>query len=88
MGIQNSTFRAPAYKRVDIGLNYRLYKNEQRHPNPYSLKNAWLGVDVFNIMDINNVNSYYWIADDSNHMYAVPNFLTGRMLNVKFTLEF
>ena len=88
IGIRDNSFRAPAYRRVDIGLNYRLYKNERRKPNPYSLKNVWLGIDCFNVLGINNVNSYYWITDDSNNQYAVPNFLTGRMLNVKFTLEF
>lgn len=87
-GIQGSSFRAPAYKRVDIGLNYRIYKNERRTPNPYSLKNAWIGIDAFNVLGINNVNSYYWITDNSNHQFAVPNFLTGRMLNAKLTFEF
>lgn len=86
-GIQYSNFRAPAYRRVDIGLNYRAYKNEQRKPNPYSIKNVWLGIDFFNALGINNVNSYYWVTDVTSHQYAVPNFLTGRMLNAKITVE-
>ena len=87
-GIEHNDFRAPAYKRVDIGLSYRLYKNEKRKPAPTDIKNAWIGLDIFNILGINNVNSYYWITDVSNNMYAVPNFLTGRLLNVKLNLEF
>ena len=87
-GLEYQNFRAPAYRRVDIGLNYRLYKNEQKKPEPYSVKNIWVGVDAFNILGINNVNSYYWVTDVTNHMYAVPNFLTGRRLNVRFLIDF
>ena len=87
-GLEYQNFRAPAYRRVDIGLNYRLYKNEQKKPEPYSVKNIWVGVDAFNILGINNVNSYYWVTDVTNHMYAVPNFLTGRRLNMRFLIDF
>ena len=37
---------------------------------------------------INNVNSYYWITDVTNQQYAVPNYLTGRLINAKVTFEF
>lgn len=84
-------FRAPAYKRVDIGMSYRLLNNEDRHLRKGflgSVKNAWLGIDAFNIMDIKNVSSYYWITDITNTRYAVPNYLTGRLFNVRLTLDF
>lgn len=95
---QRHTFRAPAYKRVDLGLNYRVPLKWQR--NRYDVtagkvygkrrwvKNVWLGVDCFNLLDIQNVNSYYWVTDITNTRYAVPNFLTGRQLNVRFSVEF
>lgn len=86
--VEYNSFRAPAYKRVDIGMGYRLYKNEKRKPSPMEIKNAWLGIDVFNVLGINNVNSYYWVTDVTNRQYAVPNYLTGRLLNVKLNLEF
>jgi len=84
-------FRAPPYRRVDLGMNYRLLNNEDHHLRSgfYSmLKNTWLGVDVFNVLGINNVNSYYWITDITNNRYAIPNYLTGRLLNVRLLLEF
>ena len=68
-------------------MGYRLYKNEKRKPSPMEIKNAWLGIDVFNVLGINNVNSYYWVTDVTNRQYAVPNYLTGRLLNVKLNLE-
>lgn len=82
-------FRAPAYKRVDIGLNYALVKPLAEGYNRRRLiKEAWLGVDVFNLLDIANVSSYYWVTDVNNIQYAVPNYLTRRQFNVHLTLEF
>ena len=72
-------------------MSYRLLNNEDRHIRSgwqKALKNAWLGLDAFNLLDINNVNSYYWVTDITNHQYAVPNYLTGRMLNLRLLLEF
>lgn len=85
-GREKETFRAPAYKRVDIGLSYKIW-DWQNHPHIYGksgfFKDAWLGVDCFNLLGINNVNSYYWITDVTGTQYAVPNYLTGRQLNVR-----
>ena len=89
-GRESQVFTAPAYKRVDIGMSYRLLDNEQKtHRGGVLkyLKNVWLGIDAFNLLDINNVNSYYWISDISNNQYAVPNYLTGRQMNVKILVE-
>ncbi len=80
-------FRAPAYKRVDIGMSYRAFDNE-KHDKKTLLKNIWLGVDCLNLLGINNVNSYYWITDVTNQQYAVPNYLTGRQINVRASFEF
>ena len=89
-GRESQVFTAPAYKRVDIGMSYRLLNNEERFFRTgvrRYLKNVWLGIDAFNLLGINNVNSYYWISDISNNLYAVPNFLTGRQLNCKVVVE-
>ncbi len=89
-GREKHIFRAPAYKRVDIGMSYRLLNNEE-HKYRYGisryLKNVWLGIDAFNLLDINNVNSYYWVSDIYNHNYAVPNYLTGRQINLRVLVE-
>lgn len=87
-GIQYSSFRAPAYKRVDVGLSYRVFDGTQNGKKRSAIKDAWLGVDAFNVLGINNVNSYYWVTDVNNNQYAVPNYLTGRVLNVRFLLDF
>lgn len=83
-------FRAPSYKRVDVGLSYRLIDNEDKHLHRFGrhIKNAWLGLDAFNLLGIKNVNSYYWVTDITNTQYAVPNYLTGRQINVRLSIDF
>ena len=85
------TLRAPAYKRVDVGMNYRLLNNEDKKLTSgfkRFFKNIWIGVDCFNLLDINNVNSYYWVTDINDHQYAVPNYLTGRQINARLSIDF
>lgn len=82
-------FRAPAYKRVDVGMSYYIikpnsYKRDGRHR---VLKSCIVGVDCFNIFGFSNVNSYYWVTDINNVQYAVPNFLTGRLINARLSIR-
>ena len=89
-GLERLNFRAPAYKRVDIGMSYRLLDNEdgdKRGRLARCFKNVWLGIDCFNLLDISNVSSYYWVTDVSNQQYAVPNYLTGRQVNGRILIE-
>lgn len=89
-GLEKQVFRAPAYKRVDIGMNYRLLDNEDGcNPHKWArpFRNIWLGLDGFNILGINNVSSYYWVTDVTNQQYAVPNYLTGRQINFRILVE-
>ena len=80
-------FRAPAYKRADIGMSYRLLDNDKRTRKSI-FRNIWLGIDCLNLLGINNVNSYYWVTDVTSQQYAVPNYLTGRQINVRASFEF
>lgn len=80
-----NSFRAPAYRRVDLGMSYRLLDNTKK-AKPI-IKNVWLGLECLNLFGINNVNSYYWITDVTNAQYAVPNYLTGRLLNARVTMD-
>lgn len=85
------TLRAPAYKRVDVGMSYRLLNNEDRHIQRgigRCFKNIWIGIDCFNLLGIDNVNSYYWVTDINDNQYAVPNYLTGRQLNARLSFDF
>ncbi|MCM1021237.1 MAG: TonB-dependent receptor [Muribaculum sp.] len=85
-------FRTPAYKRVDLGFSYALLSplgdGESRGGALKHIKSVWLGLDFFNLFDISNVNSYYWVTDVNNIQYAVPNYLTRRQVNVRLTIDF
>ena len=85
-GLEHQQFRAPAYKRADIGMSFLAYQNEQR--SNFGLRRIWLSVEGLNILGISNVNSYYWVTDVTNQQYAVPNYLTGRQINGKVIVEF
>ena len=91
-GLEGQNFRAPAYKRADIGINYLLLgetDNSQKAQNSrWGFKRLWVGLDCLNLFGISNVNSYYWVTDVSNMQWAVPNYLTGRQLNGKVIVEF
>lgn len=85
-----SYFRVPAYKRVDAGVSYQLVGGDDSQTSGFlkNFKSVWLGVDVFNLFDISNVSSYYWVTDVNEMQYAVPNYLTGRQLNVRLSINF
>ena len=85
-GIEQQSFRAPAYKRADVGMAWLAYKRAQRYA--FNVQRIWIGLDCLNLFGISNVNSYYWVTDVTNRQWAVPNYLTGRQLNGKITVEF
>ena len=89
-GIEHQTFRAPAYKRADIGMSWlAVGKPEGSKPQggKMKLQRIWIGLDCLNLFGISNVNSYYWVTDVTNRQWAVPNYLTGRQINGKVTIE-
>jgi hypothetical protein len=85
-------FRMPAYKRVDVGLSYALISppedNGSSDIRRKAIKSMWIGLDCFNLLDISNVSSYYWVTDVNSIQYAVPNYLTRRQLNVRLSIDF
>ncbi|MBO4611680.1 MAG: carboxypeptidase-like regulatory domain-containing protein [Bacteroidaceae bacterium] len=87
-GLEKQAFRAPAYKRIDIGMNYRALNNTDRHLKHNAVKNIWLGLDCFNIFGFSNVSGYFWVNDVVGNQFAVPNYLTGRMINARVLIEF
>jgi len=90
-GRASGIFRTPAYKRVDLGAS-RVWTRDncrfmrQRYWRHF--KEISLGLDVFNLLDNENVNSYYWVTAIDNMQFAVPNFLSSRMLSLSLTARF
>ncbi|QZT37769.1 TonB-dependent receptor [Halosquirtibacter xylanolyticus] len=77
-------FKMPMYKRVDVGFSRTLLgKGKSKW-----FKEAWIAFDIFNMFDMSNTISYYWITDINNNQYGVPNYLTGRLYNVSLMFSF
>lgn len=79
--------RLPDYKRVDVGLKKIIIQNSKT--NHKLVKEMEVGLDIFNIFNIQNVISNQWLRDVySGNIYGVPNRLTGRFFNANFYIKF
>ena len=80
------------YIRIDIGFSALLLdseKSNRRSHSPFrNFENIWATVEVFNLIDRDNTISYLLIKDFSNTVFAMPNRLTPRLLNVKLVARF
>jgi len=85
-----ATGKIPPYRRVDLGISKQLIGNKPlSESNPFRfIKDFWITLEVFNLLDINNTISHIWVSDIYGRMYAVPNYLTGRRLNLKIKINF
>lgn len=89
--IYSDNYYIPAYRRVDIGFSKDfLDKNATHKPKALAkyFSSFTLYAEVFNLLNINNTVSYLWLKDVDNNQFAVPNYLTGRQLNLKLILKF
>ena len=89
-----SKFRIPSYKRVDAGFAIVLKEAGKKQTGALKhFKQVLITAELFNMLDINNTISYMWVKTVENSFnqsiqYAVPNYLTGRRLNVKLSIDF
>jgi hypothetical protein len=82
-------FRIPPYRRVDIGFSKEVFAGKRGY-RPSYLKGAeslWLSLEVFNLLEVSNTISYTLLKDFSNNIYGVPNYLTGRRINLRLILK-
>ena len=87
----SADFNIPPYKRVDIGFS-KDFLDDEAMKKPRFLDKYFSSfsayVEVFNLLNINNTVSYLWLKDIDNIQYAIPNYLTGRQLNLKLIIKF
>jgi len=78
------TFRAPPYRRADIGFIKVLKGNWTQ-----KFEEVWVSVEIFNLLQARNTVSYLWVRDVSaSGQYAVPNYMLGRLVNLKTHIDF
>ncbi len=88
---RKDTGRMPSYQRVDIGFSKQLIGENTNfsEESPFRhFESVWITAEVFNLLEISNTISYYWIKDVENQFYAIPNYLTSRLINLKLIARF
>lgn len=90
--VYRNPYRFKPYHRVDIGFGFQLWKHEWRDRKPRHFlrftRNTWASLEVFNLMKVANEASNTWIKAITNVQYAIPNYLTGRRINVRIRMDF
>ncbi|MBC6997876.1 carboxypeptidase-like regulatory domain-containing protein [Cytophaga sp. FL35] len=88
----NYQSRLRDYKRADLGISYIFADGNKSYP-----KGHWLhkfeelsaGLELFNMFNIQNSITNTWVRDvESKNQYAIPNFMTGRVLNLRVRMRF
>ena len=75
---------------MDIGFSRIIKESDFISKNKFFnfFETATISAEIYNLLGIRNTGSYIWITDSSNNKYAVPNYLTSRLLNLKLSVEF
>ena len=84
--------RLKDYKRADLGISHIFVGTDKTYPKEHWLhefKELSVGFEVFNLFNNQNSITNTWVRDvDSKNEYAIPNFMTSRVLNLRFKMRF
>ncbi|NNK19611.1 MAG: TonB-dependent receptor [Maribacter sp.] len=84
--------RLKDYKRADLGISHIFVGADKTYPKEHWLhefKELSVGFEVFNLFNNQNSITNTWVRDvDSKNEYAIPNFMTSRVLNLRFKMRF
>ena len=80
------------YKRADLGISHIFVGGETKYPKNHwlsNLKELSVGVEVFNLFNNQNSITNTWVRDvESKQQFAIPNFMTSRVLNLRLKMRF
>ncbi|MFN3529229.1 MAG: TonB-dependent receptor [Bacteroidia bacterium] len=85
------TLRMPPYRRVDIGFSKLIIGEGAKKPGEgwaKHIKSLWINAEVFNLLQVNNTISYLWVLDTEGFLQNIPNYLTGRLINIRLVASF
>ena len=83
--------RLPDYKRADIGFQFVVVDAKKQFQSGWKkpFKELSFGFEIFNVFDVQNSITNTWVRDVySKRQYAIPNYLTPRVFNVRTTMKF
>jgi len=81
----------PDYKRADVGFSYVLVDKDRQFESGWlsAFKELNVGFEIFNVFDAQNSITNTWVRDVyTKRQFGIPNFLTGRVFNVKMGMRF
>lgn len=99
---RDDILKTPSYRRVDLGLSRELFyarnerlkdiaegkiESEADDDKTRFFKSGFVSLEFFNLLGINNTINHTWIEAVNGRQYAIPNFLTGRRINLKLVLK-
>jgi len=80
------------YKRADLGISYIFVGADKKFPKKHWLhrfKELSAGFELFNMFNNQNSITNTWVRDaDSKNQFAIPNFMTSRVLNLRIKMRF
>lgn len=83
--------RLPDYKRADVGFQFVLVDANKQFEKGWKkpFKELALGAEIFNIFNVSNSITNTWVRDAyTKRQYAIPNYLTPRVFNIRATMRF
>ena len=76
------------FKRIDIGASRTFSAKTDKWMKNSKHVDSWtIQFDVFNLVGWKNENSYYWVTAIKGLQLPCPNYLTGRMFNLKLDVK-
>lgn len=79
------------YKRADVGFSYAIVDRDKAYNANWknAFKELTIGVEVFNMFNVQNSITNTWVRDVySKRQYAIPNYLSPRVFNVRLSMKF
>ena len=79
------------YRRADLGISYVLVDQNRTYTSKWKqkFKELTIGIEIFNMFDAQNTITNTWVRDVySKRQFAIPNFLTPRVFNVRLSTRF
>ena len=79
------------YRRADVGFSKVFIDNSAGNSNKgwfKSFKELAVGLEIFNLFDNQNAITNTWVRDVySKNQYAIPNYMTTRVFNIKLSAK-
>jgi hypothetical protein len=81
-------FQFPPYHRVDIGFSKIIPLRKRLFGSARGIESLWITAEIYNLLQRQNAVAFVWIKDLQNQRFAVPNYLSARLLNVRLVMRF